>query len=131
MKDIEEIKRTPGIVIKREGPDGFGGSVFPIEYKNGKVKVEIRNIDYSREELKNKIKQVGGTYPEAKVWQNLCYQTLTHTEDVRREFCHMAKDMMIEKYNGELPQGFDAHFVSFDDDIYKEVSKKFEKYFIL
>lgn len=44
MKDIEEIKRTPGIVIKKEGPDGFGGSVFPIEYKNGKVKV-INNID--------------------------------------------------------------------------------------
>ena len=44
MKDIEEIKRTPGIVIKREGPDGFGGSVFPIEYKNGKVKV-INDID--------------------------------------------------------------------------------------
>lgn len=38
MKNIEEIKKTPGIVIKKEGPDGFGGSVFPIEYKNGKVK---------------------------------------------------------------------------------------------
>lgn len=44
MKNIEEIKKTPGIVIKKEGPDGFGGSVFPIEYKNGKVKV-IKNID--------------------------------------------------------------------------------------
>ena len=42
MKNIEEIKKTPGIVIKKEGPDGFGGSVFPIEYKNGKVKV-IKN----------------------------------------------------------------------------------------
>lgn len=43
----------------------------------------------------------------------------------------MAKDMMLEKYNGELPKGFDSHFESFDDDIYKEVSKKFEKYILL
>ena len=43
----------------------------------------------------------------------------------------MAKDMMIEKYHGEFPKGFDSHFESFDDDIYKEVSKKFEKYFLL
>ncbi len=33
MKDIEEIKRTQGIVIKKEGLNGFGGTVFPIEYK--------------------------------------------------------------------------------------------------
>lgn len=112
--------------------NGIGIPQYSIlECKNGKVNIEIRNVDYSREELKNKIKQVGGTYPEAKIWQNLCYQTLIHTEDIRKGFCHMAKDMMIEKYNGQLPQGFDSHFVSFDDDIYKEVSKKFEKYFIL
>lgn len=44
MRDINEIKQTSGIVIKREGEDGFGGTVFPIEYKNGKVKV-INRID--------------------------------------------------------------------------------------
>lgn len=44
MRDINEIKQTSGIVIKREGRDGFGGTVFPIEYKNGKVKV-INRID--------------------------------------------------------------------------------------
>ena len=44
MKNIEEIKKTPGMIIKKQGKDGFGGTVFPIEYKNGKVKI-INDID--------------------------------------------------------------------------------------
>ena len=44
MKDIEEIKKTSGMVIKKEGPDGFGGTVFPVEYKKGKVKI-VKDID--------------------------------------------------------------------------------------
>lgn len=39
MKDIEEIKKTSGISIDGEGEDGMMGRVFPIEYKNGKVKI--------------------------------------------------------------------------------------------
>ena len=34
MKNIEEIKKTPGMIIKKQGKDGFGGTVFPVEYKN-------------------------------------------------------------------------------------------------
>lgn len=44
MRDINEIKQTSGMVIKKEGKDGFGGTVFPIEYKNGKVKI-VKDID--------------------------------------------------------------------------------------
>lgn len=44
MKDLNEIKNTIGIKIKKEGEDGFGGTVFPIEYKKGKVKV-INDIE--------------------------------------------------------------------------------------
>ena len=44
MRNIDEIKQTSGIVIKKEGKDGFGGTVFPIEYKNGKVKI-VKDID--------------------------------------------------------------------------------------
>ena len=44
MRNIDEIKQTSGMVIKKEGKDGFGGTVFPIEYKKGKVKV-IKNIN--------------------------------------------------------------------------------------
>lgn len=44
MRNIDEIKQTSGMVIKKEGKDGFGGTVFPIEYKKGKVKV-VKDID--------------------------------------------------------------------------------------
>lgn len=44
MKNIEEIKNTSGLFIKKEGKDGFGGTLFPIEYKNGKIKVN-KDID--------------------------------------------------------------------------------------
>ena len=38
MKDLEEIKRTAGMKIKKEGKDGFAGTVFPVEYKKRKSK---------------------------------------------------------------------------------------------
>lgn len=44
MRNIDEIKQTSGMVIKKEGKDGFGGTVFPIEYKNGKVRI-VKDID--------------------------------------------------------------------------------------
>lgn len=44
MRNIDEIKQTSGMVIKKEGKDGFGGTVFPIEYRNGKVKI-VKDID--------------------------------------------------------------------------------------
>lgn len=40
MKDIKTIKSTPGMIIKKEGQDGFGGTVFPVEYRKGKLKIE-------------------------------------------------------------------------------------------
>lgn len=44
MKNIDEIKQTTGIFVKREGKDGLGGTVFPVEYQKGKVKIN-RDID--------------------------------------------------------------------------------------
>ncbi len=44
MRYIEAIQRKSGLVIKKEGQDGLAGTVFPIEYKNGKVKIK-QNID--------------------------------------------------------------------------------------
>ena len=44
MRDIKDIKNTIGLKIKSEGPDGFGGTLFPVEYKKGKSKV-INDVD--------------------------------------------------------------------------------------
>ena len=40
MKDIDEIKKTSGLVIRKEGRDGFAGTVFETYYKNGKLKID-------------------------------------------------------------------------------------------
>lgn len=44
MRDLEEIKQTMGMKIKAEKNNGFGGSIFPVEYKKGKAKV-IQDYD--------------------------------------------------------------------------------------
>ena len=44
MKEVGEIINTPGMYIKKKGPDGFGGTVFPIEYRKGKMKV-VNDVD--------------------------------------------------------------------------------------
>lgn len=40
MRNKTDIFKTPGIVIKKEGKDCFGGSVFPVYYKKGKAKID-------------------------------------------------------------------------------------------
>ena len=44
MRDIDEIMKTMGLKIKAKKSNGFGGSIFPIEYKNGKAKI-IQDYD--------------------------------------------------------------------------------------
>ena len=44
MKDLEKIMQTKGMKIKKKGNNYFGGSIFPIEYKNGKAKI-IQDYD--------------------------------------------------------------------------------------
>lgn len=99
--------------------------------ENGQVTVEIRTLEYDIEELRKRIIEVGGVYPEARVWQNLNFLTNLKGKDIRMDFCKQAKEKMLLKYHGKYQKGFDSHFESFDDDIYQEVAKEFEPYFLL
>lgn len=99
--------------------------------ENGQARVEIRTLEYDVQRLKEKIIQVGGLYPEARVWQNLNFLTILKGKDIRRDFCKEAKEKMLSKYHGTYQKGFNSHFESFDDDIYQEVAKEFEPYFLL
>lgn len=40
MKNIEEIKQTAGLIIKKEKTNGFGGTYCIFEYKNGKARLK-------------------------------------------------------------------------------------------
>lgn len=42
MRNLEDIKKTTGIKIKKEGEDGFGGTVYMITYKNGKPIIDLK-----------------------------------------------------------------------------------------
>ena len=44
MRSIDDIKNTPGLLIKKYGEDGFAGTIFDVNYKNGKLKIDS-NID--------------------------------------------------------------------------------------
>lgn len=98
---------------------------------NGKVQLEIRTINYDVNKLKERIQETGGTYKEAKIWQNLCYYTVATGQDIRKEFGKIAKKEMKDKYQGNLPKGINNHFDSFDDDVYIKVAHQFEKYIVL
>ena len=99
--------------------------------EQGHVKVEPRTLDYDINILKNRIRENGGVYKEARTWENLCYCTIAMGKDIRQEFCKEAKYEMIQKYNGKLPEGINKSFNSFDDDIYIKVADKFKKYIVL
>lgn len=102
-----------------------------LECKNSAVEVQTRDISYNKEELKRRIQLRGGVYPEARIWQNLCYYSVASGEDIRTAFCRQAKKEMLQKYEGNYPEGIDANFDSFDDDVYLNVANQFEKYFLL
>ena len=99
--------------------------------ENGQVYVQPRTLEYNVEKLKEKIIQVGGVYKEARIWQNLNFLTILKGKDVRKDFCRQAKEKMLLKYGEKYPNPLGSHFESFDDDIYQEVAKKFEPYFLL
>lgn len=102
-----------------------------IHCNKGKVRIEPRTVCYDIKMIEKKIQAKGGGYPEARIWQNLCYYSIVSGKDIRSDFCRMAKEEMRKKYKGEYPQGFDSHFVCFDDDVYTKVAHEFEKYFLL
>ncbi|MBO5479397.1 MAG: metallophosphoesterase family protein [Clostridia bacterium] len=112
--------------------NGIGKAQYTIlTCKNGQVSLEHRTLEYDTKMLEERIKRVGGLYPEARIWQNLNLLTIVRGKDIRREFCKEANQKMRLKYEGEYPNQFDSHFESFDDEIYKEVAQEFEPYFLL
>lgn len=134
--EIAEHQTRYGKTVAQVGIVGMHNKTGKAQYtilecKNGIAEVESRNIVYDKEELKRRIQLNGGVYPEARIWQNLCYYSVASGEDVRTAFCRAAKKEMIQKYQGKYPEGIHSHFVSFDDDVYLKVANQFEKYFVL
>lgn len=101
-----------------------------IEYEDGKLNFIKRQVNYNKEELKEKIEQTEllKKYP---TWVNLCYSTVKKGIDIRTSFIDDAIKLMKTKYAGKKQKGIDANFNVIDDDIYTKLSKEYEKYFLL
>lgn len=134
---VAEHEEKNGKIVVQVGALGMhnnalGKSQYTIlTCEKGKVKIEPRTINYDINTLKEKIQKNGGMYKESKMWQNLCYCTIATGHDIRKEFCKVAKQEMLQKYEGNLPEGIGKNFNSFDDDVYIKVSHQFEKYILL
>lgn len=102
-----------------------------LECYDGKVKVQKRMIDYSKEELKKQIRQTGVLEKTVGIWTNFCYYCLETGIDLREQFRQEAKVLMNEKYHGKLPEGIYSNFQVIDDDIYLKLGKEYKKYFLL
>lgn len=134
--EVAEYETRNGKIVSQVGVIGMHNGTGKAQYtiidcKNGSVRVESRDIVYDKEELKRRIQENGGVYPEARIWQNLCYCSIVNKKDTRIAFCNMAREEMIKKYKDEYPEGIESNFISFDDDVYLKVANKFEKYFLL
>ncbi len=101
-----------------------------LNIKENEVKPQIRTVEYNINKLKEEIYE-SNILQEDRVWQNLCYYTIKEGGGLREKFIHEAQEKMLQKYHGEYPNGIEKNFVSFDDDIYMEVAKEYEKYFLL
>lgn len=102
-----------------------------LEIISGKViKIEHRNIKYDIK-LLGEIIRKDEILKEARIWSNLCYLNIFKRTTIREQFRKDANQLMYEKYRGKIPKGIEENFEAFDDDIYEEVSKQYEKYFLL
>lgn len=95
-----------------------------------KVEVEARTVEYDIEEVKEMIYKTD-VLEKAKTWQNLCFYAIAKGNDIRTNFTYEAEEQMKKKYEGNCPEKVEKNFIGIDDDIFRETSKKFEKYFLL
>lgn len=101
-----------------------------IEYENGKINIIKRVVEYDKDKLKDMIKK-SGILNTNRTWTNLCYYCIKTGQDLRTKFVIESMQMMKEKYKGIKQEGLDANFNVMDDDVFIELSKKYEKYFLL
>ena len=100
---------------------------------NGKIdNIDLRLVDYDIEKVKQKIIE-SGILNEDKVLMNLTFCGINGNGQARSEFFKEAKNVQLErsgKWYQEGAKGIYTYFKLYDDDIWLNLAKKYEKYFV-
>ena len=104
-----------------------------LSINNGKIEnIDLRLVDYDIEKVKQKIIE-SGILNVDKVLMNLTFCGINGNGQARSEFFKEAKNVQLErsgKWYQEGAKGIYTYFKLYDDDIWLELGKKYEKYFV-
>ena len=104
-----------------------------LSINNEKIEnIDLRLVDYDIEKVKQKIIE-SGILNEDKVLMNLTYCGINGNGQARSEFFREAKNVQLErsgKWYQEGAKGIYTYFKLYDDDIWLDLAKKYEKYFV-
>ena len=101
--------------------------------ENGKIEnIDLRLVDYDIEKVKQKIIE-SGILNEDKVLMNLTFCGMNGNGLARHNFFKEAKMLQLERYGKWYQEGaigIYTYFKLYDDDIWLNLGKKYEKYFV-
>ena len=104
-----------------------------LSINNGKIEnIDLRLVDYDIEKVKQKIIE-SGILNVDKVLMNLTFCGINGNGQARSDFFKEAKAIQLErsgKWYQEGAKGIYTYFKLYDDDIWIELGKKYEKYFV-
>ena len=104
-----------------------------LSINDGKIEnIDFRLVEYDIEEVKQKIIE-SGILSEDKVYMNLTYCGINGNGQARSEFFREAKNVQLErsgKWYQDGAKGIYTYFKLYDDDIWLDLAKKYEKYFV-
>ncbi|MCI9015880.1 MAG: hypothetical protein HFJ53_01770 [Clostridia bacterium] len=129
IKINNKILVQAGVIGTHDNPQNKSEYTI-IEIKDNKLDIITRQIEYNKEELKEIIKR-SGILERSPVWVNLCYYTIVKNENIKVKFVKEGIKLMKEKYGKEKKSKIEKNFRVIEDDIYKQLWKKYEKYFII
>lgn len=105
-----------------------------LDYEDGNIQIQVRNIVYDKEKLAKLIKN-SPIYEKSYAWINLGYCDIVEGNDIRMQFTNEAIERMNLKYKREeQDKSVGSRYSKFnviDDDIYMELVKEYEKYFLI
>lgn len=104
-----------------------------INYELGKLEIKTKEVPYNKEKLKEEIRQFVNL-KDTYIWMNLSYYDVLYNQDIRMQFTNEAIEQMHKRYQVEEVAEESIRYSKFneiDDDIYIELAKKYEKYFLI